>query len=50
MTYRQNRSNPEGNIRVGDPTDRVRRKLDGVVDVAPPDKGCEVLDGKLTHE
>ena len=24
--------------------------LDGVVDSVPPDKGCEVLDGELTHE
>ena len=30
--------------------DCVKRKLDGVVDSIPLDKGCEVLDGKLTHE
>jgi len=28
----------------------VKQKLDGVVDSVPPDKGCEVLDGALTHE
>ena len=32
------------------PPDGVKRKLDGVVDSVPPDKGCEVLDGGLTHE
>ena len=32
------------------PPDGFRQKLDGVVDSVPPDKGCEVLDGELTHE
>ena len=32
------------------PSDGDKRKLDGVVDSAPLDKGCEVLDGELTHE
>ena len=32
------------------PPDSVKGKLDGVVDGLPPDKGCEVLDGELTHE
>ena len=32
------------------PPDIVKRKLDGVVDSVPSDKGCEVLDGELTHE
>ena len=32
------------------PPDIVKRKLDGVVDSVPPDKGCEVLDGELTHQ
>jgi len=32
------------------PPDGVMRKLDGVVESAPSDKGCEVLDGKMTHE
>ena len=32
------------------PPDGVKRKLDGVVERVPPDKGCEVLDGELTHE
>ena len=32
------------------PSDGVKQKLDGVVDSGPPDKGCEVLDGELTHE
>ena len=32
------------------PPDCVKRKLDGVVESVPPDKGCEVLDGELTHE
>ena len=27
--------------------DGVKRKLDGVIDCVPPDKGCEVLDGDL---
>ena len=31
------------------PTDSFKQKLDGVVDSAPPDKGYEVLVGKLTH-
>ena len=30
--------------------DSVKRKLDGVIDSVPPDKGCEVLDRELTHE
>ena len=30
--------------------DGVKRTLDGVVDSVPPDKGCEVFDGELTHE
>ena len=32
------------------PPDGVKRKLDGVVDCVPPDKGCEALDGELAHE
>ena len=32
------------------PPDSVERKLDGVIDSVPPDKGCEVLDGELTYE
>ena len=32
------------------PPDCVKRKLDGVVESVPPDKGCEVLDGELTHK
>ena len=32
------------------PPDSVKVKLDGVIDSVPPDKGCEVLDGELTHE
>ena len=32
------------------PPDGVEQKLDGVVDSVPPDKGCEMFDGKLTHE
>ena len=32
------------------PPDGAKRKLGGVVDIVPPDKGCEVLDGQLTHE
>ena len=27
----------------------LRRKLNGMVDSVPPDKGCEVLDGEVTH-
>ena len=30
--------------------DGVKRKLNVVVDSVPPDTGCEVLDGALTHE
>ena len=30
--------------------DGVKRKLVGVADSVPSDKGCEVLDGELTHE
>ena len=48
MTYQENH-NPEGSRRVMIPPDGVKQKLDGVVDSAPPDKGCEVLDVKLTH-
>ena len=32
------------------PPDGVNRKLDAMVDSVPPDKGCEVLDGELTHD
>ena len=32
------------------PPDGVKQKLDRVVDSVPPDKGCEVLDGEVTHE
>ena len=32
------------------PPDGAKQKLDGVVDSVPPDKGCESLDGELTHE
>ena len=32
------------------PLDGVKGKLDGVVDSVPPEKGCKVLDGELTHE
>ena len=30
--------------------DGAKQKLGGVVYSAPPDKGCEALDGELTHE
>ena len=50
MTYWETRNNPEGSRRVDDPTDGVERKLDVVVDRVPPDKGCELLDKKLTNE
>ena len=32
------------------PPDGAKWTLDGVVDSVSPDKGCEVLDGELTHE
>ena len=32
------------------PPDGVKCSLDGLVDSVPRDKGCEVLDGELTHE
>ena len=50
MTYRENRNNPERSRRVMIPPDGIKRILDGVVESVPPDKGCEVLDGELTHE
>ena len=31
------------------PPDGVKRKLGGVIDSVPPDKGCEVHDGELTY-
>ena len=31
------------------PPTGVKRKLDGVVDSVPPDKGYEVLDEELNH-
>ena len=30
--------------------DGVKQKFDGGVDSVPSDKGCEVLDGELTHK
>jgi len=50
MTYREHRNNPEENRRVDITPDGVKRKLDGMVERVLPDKGCEVLDGELTHE
>ena len=50
MIYSENHNNPEGSRRVDDTSDGVKRKLDGVADSVPPEKGCEVLDGELTHE
>ena len=44
MTNRENCNNPEGSRRDD------KWKLDGVVNSVPPEKGCEVLDGELTHE
>ena len=32
------------------PQDGVKRKLNEAVDSVPSDKGCEVLNGELTHE
>ena len=32
------------------PQDGFKQKLDGVLDSVPPESGCEVLDGELTHE
>ena len=32
------------------PPDCAKRKLGGVLDSVPPEKGCEVLDGELTHK
>ena len=31
------------------PSGDVKRKLDGVIDGVPPDKGCEMVDGELTQ-
>ena len=50
MTYREYRNNPERRDELIIPPDGVKRKLDGVVDSVPPNKGCEVLYGELTHE
>ena len=50
MTYCENCNKHEGSRRVDDPPNGVKCKLDGVVGSAPPDKGCEVLDGELTQE
>ena len=32
------------------PPNGVKRKFDGVANIAPFDKGCEVPDGELTHQ
>ena len=32
------------------PPDGVKRKLDGMLGIVQPDKGCEVLEEELTHE
>ena len=32
------------------PSEGAKRKLDGVVDSAPHEKGYEVLNGELIHE
>ena len=32
------------------PPEGAKQKLDGVVESVPHEKGCEVLDGELTHE
>ena len=50
MIYRGNRNNPERVKELMSSPDGVKQKFDGVVDSVPPDKGCEVLDGELTHE
>ena len=50
MTYQKNRNTTEGSRRVEDSPDGVKRKLDAVVDSIPLEKGCEVIDGQLTHE
>ena len=50
LTYRENRNNPEGSRRVDDLTRWFQQKLDGVVDSAPSDKRCEVLDEELAFE
>ena len=50
MIYRENRKNPERSRRVNDHTRCVKQKLGAVVDSAPPDNGCVVLDGELTHD
>ena len=44
MTYWENCSNLDGSRRVDDPPDRVKQKLDTVMDSVLHDKGCEVLD------
>ena len=47
--YWGNPKNPQGAEEMMIPTDGVKWKLDGVVDSLSPDKGCEQLDGELTH-
>ena len=49
-TYRENSNNLKEVEELMIPSGGVRQKLDGVVDSFPPDKGCEMLDGELTHE
>ena len=50
MTYHKNHNNLEEVKELVIPPDGVKRKLDGLVDSVPLDKGCEVLDGELTRE
>ena len=50
MTYRENAATTKEAEGLMIPPDAVKRKLNGVVDSVPPEKGCEVLDGELTHK
>ena len=49
MTYREIAATLEEVDELVIPPDCVKRKLDGVVDSVPPDKGCEVLDGLMKN-
>ena len=48
MSYRENCNNPEGNRRVDDPARWCSAKTGW--SGRQCEKGCEVIDGKLTHE
>ena len=50
MTYQEIATALKGVEELMIPPDGFKRKLDGVIDSVPPDKGYEVLDGELINE